>query len=440
MALLAIALFSTVLMVAHPAAAEDEGAGFLTPFPPNDTYQVLVLGDTWAEGLRDGLQQAIADEQHVALAKKHKAVNSLMRQDDDDLKALDDALQKEPPNVVIVMLGANDRVGWKNGAGRRQQPGSDEWRDEFGRRVEALMRSLKKKNAAVYWVSLPTLRRAEANDDAQMMNEIIRSKATLNGVKYVDAYAGTADEGGDYNAYGPDMTGKIRLLRENDGVNFTDAGNVKLAHFVERDLRRDLAQAKADRNIPLAGNEQEQAALNPEKAHDAKVGGDKAGAKPAKTVAGVPVAAGSDQKADNGRVTIKSAAANGREETVAVDIVRPPIAASVVALVTRRQTDDKPAQLGDILVEQIPGGLTVVTTITPAGESGAARRRLSPTQAAYFRVLVKGERLASKPGRADDLTWPRPEPPPVVEPAVQKAPADAPPAATPGKRGRRAER
>jgi len=81
--------------------------------------------------------------------------------------------------------------------------------------------------------------------------------------------------------------------------------------------------------------------------------------------------------------------------------------ASVVALVTRKTSDDKAAQMGDVLVDQIPGGLTVMSSIVPPRGSDGGRRRMSPTQSPYFRVLEKGERLPSKPGRADDFAWPR---------------------------------
>ncbi len=61
-------------------------------------------------------------------------------------------------------------------------------------------------------------------------------------------------------------------------------------------------------------------------------------------------------------------------------------------------------QAGDLLVDQIAGGLTLMTSIAPSSKQ--AKGRLSPTQAPYFRLLVKGERLSPKPGRADDVTWP----------------------------------
>ena len=61
-------------------------------------------------------------------------------------------------------------------------------------------------------------------------------------------------------------------------------------------------------------------------------------------------------------------------------------------------------QAGDLLVDQIAGGLTLMSSIAPAGNK--ARGKLSPTQAPYFRLLVKGERLTPKPGRADDTAMP----------------------------------
>jgi hypothetical protein len=86
--------------------------------------------------------------------------------------------------------------------------------------------------------------------------------------------------------------------------------------------------------------------------------------------------------------------------------------------------------MGDSLLDQIPGGLTVMSSIQPANDTGGARRKTSPTQSPYFRVLVKGERVPPRPGRADELIWPRPEPAPVPDPpAAAPAPATAPAAA-----------
>jgi hypothetical protein len=300
--------------------------------------------------------------------------------------------------------------------------GSPEWREEYGRRVDRLIRTLKKRGVALYWVGQPIMRRFEVNDPAQTMNDIVREKAYLNGVKFIDIQAQFADESGNYTPYGPDISGKQRLLRDSDGMLFTLAGNRKLALFVEQEIKRDLNQAKTERNIPLAGSEAEQkrlSALRPRTQPSADGGawkGTVATAKDAKSgqhkgsAAGQPAGEASmDQKADNGRITLKSIGPSGREETVTIDIARPAIPSAVVALITRKDSGDRPSAMGDVVADDVGGGLVVLSSITPAGTGAGPNRRLPPTQSPYYQVWVKGERIPAKPGRADDFTWPRPE-------------------------------
>jgi hypothetical protein len=421
--LLVLAVTAALAGAPVGALAQDEtqGASFITPFPAGDIYNVLVIGDDLADGLLYGLLEAFQGDTRLQVRNRHHLINGLMRSDfDEKLVQLDEDLKKEPANIAIVMLGAWDRVAVRDASGKRVRVGTEPWRAEYGSRADRLMKLLKRANVAVYWVGLPNVARYEANEDARMMNDVVRERAYLNGLKYIDAYAGFLDEAGGYSAYGPDITGRMRLLREGDGVYFTAAGNRKLAHFVERDLKRDLTQAKAERSIPLAGSEEEQAKINPDKAklaaaqsaaQEAAKPGPQGSAAPAVPVAPAPqaVARGAgEQKADNGRINLRMVSPSGREEMATVDIVRPAISASVVALVTRRESPDKPSMMGEAIVEQIPGGLTVINTIALANAADpSGRRRLSPAQTPYFRVLFKGERLAPKRGRADDTSWPR---------------------------------
>jgi hypothetical protein len=263
------------------------------------------------------------------------------------------------------------------------------------------------------------VRKYDANEDVQMMNEVLRERAYLNGMKFIDSFAGFLDEGGGYSGWGPDLSGKIVKLRDGDGLYFTMAGNRKLAHFVEREMRRDLKQAQAARSLPLAGSETEQAKINPGKAvikePGTEIAGTGTGANGTTPVSPSAAPGTGDQAADNGRISLKTVNASGREEVVTLDIVRPAIPASVVALVTRKESTDRASQMGEVLVDRIADGLNVMSTVTPPTSAmvGGMRGRLSPTQSPYYRVLVKGERLTPRPGRADDLVWPRPEPPPV---------------------------
>lgn len=425
----ALALLALVAVAASPAMAQDDGAGsYITPFPQGDVYRLIVLGDDLADGLLGGVVDALGTDSRLQIDKKLVSLNGLNRADfPEKLQAIEEQLGQSQPHIAVVMMGAWDRVSMK-GTGKRTTFGTPEWKAEYAARADRVMKALKRKNIAVYWVGLPNVRRADMAEDVQMMNQILRDRIYLNGMKYIDAYAGFADEAGEYSSYGPDVTGKMRLLRDGDGVYFTVAGYRKLAHFVERDLKRDLTQAKGERAIPLAGAEDEQAKINPERVAQKKAEDDAAAAKaaaaaaagsgtPADATAAAPaVPAGSpggDQKGDNGRIVLKSVGAGGREESITVDIVRPPIPASVIALVTRKESSERLSQMGEQVLDQLPGGLSVMNSITPvAGTSGGTQRRLSTVQTPYYRVFIKGERLPPRRGRADDFTWPRPEPPP----------------------------
>ena len=48
-------------------------------------------------------------------------------------------------------------------------------------------------------------------------------------------------EAGNYITSGPDVEGQVRQLRTGDGINFTRAGRMKLAFYVELEIRRKPA-------------------------------------------------------------------------------------------------------------------------------------------------------------------------------------------------------
>jgi hypothetical protein len=441
--LIAVALWCAAPFAGAVATlAQDEASSsFLPPFPKGEVYSIAVIGDDLAEGLFYGLQETFLSDARVQVLPKPIMLNGLMRPDTDEkIVALEEDLKRDTPAVAAVMLGAWDRVSLRTASGKRFAVGTPEWRAEYGQRADRLLKMLKRLNIAVYLVGLPNVRKWDANEDVQMMNEVLRERAYLNGMKFIDSYAGFLDESGGYSNWGPDLTGKIVKLRDGDGIYFTMAGNRKLAHFVERDLRRDLKQAQAARSVPLLGSADEQSRINPGKAvvksGDGAVAPSTASAGAA--VPGVPATPSQgDQPADNGRISLKTVTATGREEVVTLDIVRPAIPASVVALVTRKESPDRASQLGDVLVDRTSSGLNVMSTFTPPSSAAAGSRgrsSVSPTQSAYYRVLVKGERLTPRPGRADDLVWPRPEPEPIplkpdagpLETGSSLPPADTP--------------
>lgn len=408
------ALMASLVVAPAPADAQRlirSGSTFLDPFPAGDIYHLTTIGDDFVGGLFAGLTEQLATDARVSVNPKPISFAGVMSGSfDSNVAALEAELTGRRVDVAVVMLGYWDMVSLRSSSGRRVRVGTDEWISEYSRRVDAIMKAVRRAKAATYWVGLPILAKPSANEAAQRMNNVMRDRAYLNGIKYIDVYAGFADEQSNFTAYGPDLEGSVRKLRLRDGVGFTRSGNRKLSNFVEQELKRDLVDSRVNRTVPLLGAADEQSRINPDnvankgaeaaKAPAGRVGAPATGASP--EPARQP-SLSADQKLDPGQITLKVRGPGGRIEEQKVEIVRPAIPASVVSLMARRQGAQ---QMGDMLVQQIEGGLTIMNTVTSS--RGRGRGRLSPTQAPYFRLLVKGERLPPKPGRADDMGWQKP--------------------------------
>ena len=443
MIVIALAVWTfTFLAGPGPVASQgvDPSVSHITPFPEKDVYRAYIIGDAMADGIAVGLADALRDETTLEFFKKTKGGSGFTRPDIQDWAGVvKETSAKERFHIAIVVMGAADRRPIPVGAKSRKPAlvGSDEWKREYGRRVDEFLKSFRRSQAALYWVGLPVMKVAQASDDMQMINAIVREKVALHGGKFIDTWNGFTDVNGQYSQTGPDIAGKVKQLRDNDGVHFSRDGYRKLAHFVERELRRDVAIAKAERNVPLAGSEAEQRRINQARlggrpgqdgampagpaATDASSTGSASVVSPASSrfAAGSPrdtrteVAAADipavDQPADNARVNLTlPGAAGGRPETVVIEIVRPAISAQVIGHVTRNANTMKAAPVGETMQQPLPGGFVILSSVTTVTEMvGAARRSVPVTQTPHYKVLVKGEAMPPKPGRADDFRWPR---------------------------------
>jgi hypothetical protein len=115
------------------------------------------------------------------------------------------------------------------------------WDDLYREKIDEMIAVLKSKGVPVLWVGLPAVRGAKATSDTAFLNGLYREAAGRAGITYVDVWDGFVDEGGRFMQQGPDFEGQTRKLRSSDGVYFTRAGALKLAHYVDREINRLLA-------------------------------------------------------------------------------------------------------------------------------------------------------------------------------------------------------
>lgn len=366
---------------------------FVTPFPDNEKYRVVVLGDSLADGVWAGLVQALADDPAVEVIKKSEAGNGLTRSDATWDGIVASLSPTEAPHIAVAVFGIVDRRALRI-EGSKVEVGSEAWVQEYGRRVDALIKALKRRGTAVYWIGLPIMRGPNTRRDTEIMNNVFRERALLNGTKFISTWEGFADAAGTYTDYGPDLTGKVRQLREADGVHLTLRGYEKLAHFAEQEIRRDLALARAERDVPLAGDRAEQAQV----AKQARIASGLAGGEVSDLA--TEKAAADDVPAANSAISL-----GGTEQ---IEIVRPALPGVVVAHL-QRSAPGKPAVVGRTLAADLRGGLTALSSIASAGDQivTGGKSRVPLAQSPFYKVLIKGEPLAPKPGRADDFSWPK---------------------------------
>ncbi len=368
-----------------PAAKQPEA-------PP--TIRILVLGDSMADWLAYGLEEALSETPEIGIVRKHKAYSGLIRYEQRSetewSKIARDLIAQEKPQAIIVLVGLHDRQAMRErvqpvapkpaapkpgsaeaprqvtppGAPQAAQPAqpkpatasnddeapaaaaaepqrpkslapaefrSERWEELYGARIDETIAALKTGNVPVLWVGVPAIRGVKSTADLQYLNDLVRARVEKAGLLFVNTWDGFVDDRGNFMQRGPDETGQVRQLRTYDGIHFTKFGARKLAHYVERDLRRVLREP-----IPAALN------LPAEPAPQAQP------AKPAGPAAR-------------------------------------PLAGPVILL-------DTPLNEPDDLLGGAPQPGKAVST--PALDPVATR------------MLVRGEPMRGEPGRADDMAWP----------------------------------
>lgn len=204
-------------------------------------FTVAVLGDGYGEALADGLRLDLADDRGFVLLPTTHA-GGLADGRTDWGSAAKTLIAGSHVGAVLVMLGEEDWRPLRDGAGQAG-PGTPRWETLYGDRVATLVGLFQAKAIPVTWVGLPIIANEEAAATFSTLNAIIRDRASRAGAHYTDSWNAFADDTGRFDASGPDKNGQKATLRGGNGRSFTRAGAIKLATFVEGDLRRARSNA-----------------------------------------------------------------------------------------------------------------------------------------------------------------------------------------------------
>lgn len=397
----AIAAFAVaVLSTAVPglaAGAESNFASYITPFPATDRYRLYLFGDSLAAGLAQSLTVDLAP-QSIEVINKTAPGLGLARSDGMEWDKLIEAL---PPSdsfqIAVVMFGADDRAAMKLPK-QWVAPGTPLWQQEYTRRVDGVLKALRGRNAAIYWLGLPIMRGPLATASVKTLNGLFLERVQLSGAKYLDSWNSFVDAEGAYADFGPDVSGVVKQLRLQDGIHTTIAGSQKFASLVEREIAHDLAIAKRERDVPLAGDEGEQ-----QNVRDASLPRAEGTSATAIGSALKGIKKVKDYPSDDGSVV-----APGPDGAPAsIVIVRPPIPGAVVAQILASRNAAQ-QDLGHTMPTDLKGGFTVLSSVATSLDGTSKLKQHVPlTENPFYKLLIRGDGLPAKPGRVDDFSWPR---------------------------------
>ena len=189
---------------------------------PDPSLNVLVIGDSQAQGLAGGLLRLYRRDRRARVLDKSKISTGLSSTTTYDWPAAVKTLVGEHEDVSLVMFGANDRPPFRATnpayAGRLA-----EWKGTYSDRVHDIMVTLLDDHSRVVWVGHPIVRDTAWNDDIRMLNDIFAEAASDTGATWAPLYDMFAPNG-EYAPYGAGVDGVVTRLRADDGVHMTPAG------------------------------------------------------------------------------------------------------------------------------------------------------------------------------------------------------------------------
>lgn len=215
-------------------------------------HHIVVLGDSLASLVADGLDEALNDRPDVAVVHKAKPDSGLVRSDFYDWpKAVAELLASDQKiTVAVMMLGLNDRQAIREGE-TVLEPLSERWLELYRERVDAIVGAFAAKRVPLIWIGEPPMQNARLSADLAIFNDLYRQRVERAGGQYVDLWGAYVDAENRYTAMGPDVSGQTTRLRLGDGIHFTKAGARKAAHFVDVLIRRMIEQRPAENVIAL---------------------------------------------------------------------------------------------------------------------------------------------------------------------------------------------
>jgi lysophospholipase L1-like esterase len=224
-----------------PNQAAPPGAPTTTTPPPPDPkhptaaapLRVLIVGDSIGLDMGGALQSDLAATGVVTAALDARESTGLTRPDYFDWPAeLTTDLKAADPQVVVVMIGANDAQDF---LGPPDTPyASPKWNDLYTQRVAQFLQIASSGGATVVWVGMPPMQNPALSAQLADLNVVDQQQAAAAKppATFVSTQKSLGSATGAYTAFVTNAAGQIVNTRTPDGIHLTPGGSQVVAQQV----------------------------------------------------------------------------------------------------------------------------------------------------------------------------------------------------------------
>jgi len=192
--------------------------------PPLD---VLVVGDSLAVTLAVSMDKVFKEYDGLTMIPKGKIASGLFNpQYYDWEKALRQFLREYKPQVVVVMMGAND-AKYLTLDPDSPEPAAlaDRRRSIYMARLEKFLAAMDEAGVKGYWIGLPVMGDQDLSGKGRALNALAREACQGSaGTTYVDIWDLLAGPDGAYTQHLLSPSGRRIRVREGDKLHFSTAG------------------------------------------------------------------------------------------------------------------------------------------------------------------------------------------------------------------------
>jgi hypothetical protein len=215
----------------------------LRPPTADAPLRVYIGGDSIIRDAGDAFLNIASESPLFETSLHYENATGLTRPDFYDWPAaFERDMAEHQPEVAFILFGGNDSQGLVGADGRTHPgPGDPGWREEYARRVGAVMDVLRAEDRIVFWIGLPPMRDGGFDRRAGVMNAIYEEEASRRPwMTYLDTRSIFGDDDGEYVERKPDADGELVDLRQEDGVHLSQPGATRLARVMLDLIDREI--------------------------------------------------------------------------------------------------------------------------------------------------------------------------------------------------------